>query len=270
MRKLVLMGLTVTVALAIAAVAFAQSSAPAVVTVTGKITPSSGGTKSKPVKAGTEIVFNVNPDSNSTLASIDYGIPSSIQISGKGFPKCSADTINNPNGNGEADCPKGSKVGTGASTALLGPGKQPIQFSVNVYANGKNHLTLALQQVNGQLNIPFDATIANGHISFDIPPNVQQPIQGLYSYVTSVTADLGPASVKKTIIKKVKVKVKIKGKKKKKTVTKKKKIKRTYYLVSRTGCSGGKDDINVSLGLANNPNPPAQTPITGATSIPCS
>ena len=261
MRKLVTFGLTVTVVFAIAAVALAQTSAPAVVTVTSKVTPTSGGSAKKPVNAATDILFEVNSDSNSTLAGIDYGIPSSLKISGAGFPKCSAETVNNK---GEAACPKGSKVGVGTSTALLGPGKAPITFTTGVYTNGANGLTLALKQDNGSVQVAFDGKIANNHITLSIPTNVQQPVSGLYSYVTSTRAVLGPATGSKTVKKKVTVKKN--GKKKKVT----KKIKVKTFLVSRVGCNGGKDDVTVSLPLSPNPDPPAQNPISGSTSTPCS
>jgi hypothetical protein len=259
LRKLVFIGLTATIVFAIAAVALAQTNATAVVTVTAKVTPSSGGSKSKPINAATDILFEVNADSNSTLAGIDYGIPPSLKISGDGFPKCSADTVN---AKGESACPAKSKVGVGTSTALLGPGKAPITFTTGVYTNGKNGLTLALKQDNGAVQVAFDGKIANGHITLSIPGNVQQPVTGLYSYVTSTRAVLGPATGSKI----VKKKVKVKGKKKK--VTKKVKVK--TFLVSRVGCNGGKDTVSVSLPLSPNPNPPAQTPISGTTSTPCS
>ena len=262
MRKLIITGLTLTVVFAIAAVAFAQTSAPATVAVTATVDPASGGSAKKPVNASTDITFNVNPESNSTLGGIDYGIPASLRVSGAGFKKCSADTINTK---GEAECGKAPIVGTGAATALLGPGKTPIQFTVNVYANGKNGLTLALKQTGGAVQVAFDAKIADNRVAFSIPSNIQQPAPGLYSYVTSVTANLGPAKTTKT--KKVKKKVKVKGKKKK--VTRRVKVKKTYYLVSRRGCVGGQDTVEAKLTLVNNPNPPAQNPVSGTTSIPC-
>jgi hypothetical protein len=259
LKKLVLIGLTVTAVFAIAAVAVAQYAVP-IVTVKATDTPSKGGTSKKPVNGSTNITFNVNPESNSTLATVDYGIPTNFRISGAGFKPCTAQTINTK---GEAACGNAPKVGTGAATALLGPGKTPIQFTVNVYAAGAKGLTLALKQTNGAVQVAFDATIANNHVAFKIPSNVQQPVAGLYSYVTSVTANLGPKSVTKTTTKKKTVKRH--GKKKRITI----KTKKKYSLVSRIGCAGGKDTFDVKLGLANNPNPPAQPSPSGTTTVPC-
>lgn len=263
MRKLVLIGLTVTTVFALAAVAVAQYAIPTV-TVTAGTTPAKGGSKKKPKNAATKIRFDVNPDSNSTLAGIDYGIPKNLRVSGKGFPKCSASTVN---AKGEGACPKNSKVGTGGATTLLGPGKAQIQFAVGVYANGKRGLTLALKQdpapANGGVQVAFPATIKKNRVAFEIPANVQQPAPGLYSYVTTVEANLGPAKIRKTV--KVKKTVRRNGKKKRITV----KRKKNFFLVSRIGCTGGKDVFDVKLPLAPNPDPPAITPLVGTTSSPC-
>ncbi len=256
-----LMALTATAVFAAAAVAVAQSVVP-VVSVAASVSPEKGGTKKKPRNASTTIKFDVNPESNSTLAGVDYGLPSTLKVSGVGFPKCSATTINTK---GESACPKKSKVGTGAATALLGPGKTPITFAVNVYTNGSKALVLALKQNGGAVQVAFDAKYAKNRLAFSIPPNVQQPAPGLYSYVTSVTANLGPATGRKTVKKKVKVKVK--GRKKKKKVTKKVKVK--TFLVSRTGCAVGGDAFDVKLALAANPAPPAVNPAMGATTSAC-
>ena len=257
MRKLLTASVAVLAVFAAAAVAVAQSSVAPVVTVTASASPAKGGSKSKPVGASTSIKFDVNPESNSTLAGVDYGLPSTLKISGAGFSKCSATTINNK---GESACPAKAKVGTGAATALLGPNKAAIQFTVNVYTNGTNGLVLALKQTNGSVQVAFDAKYANSRLAFSIPSNVQQPVPGLYSYVTSVTANLGPAKVTKTTTKKVK----------KKGKTKKVKVKKTYNLVSRTGCTGGTDAFDVKLTLAANPDPPAVNPATGSTTTACS
>ena len=241
MRKLVSAGLAVTALLAVVAVAIAQTTAaPAVVKVTAKVKPTKGGSPKNPKNASTKIVFTVNRESKSTLAGIKYSIPKSIRISGKGFPKCTADMVNSQ---GEGACPKGSKVGTGSSIAYLGTNR--IDFSVNVFAAGPKGLTLSLTTVGGtDTAAVFPAKITKKSISFDIPPNIQQPVpgppaEGKFSYVTSVTADLGPAKHKGN------------------------------FLVSRVGCFGGKDKETVTLPLADNPNPPAKRVIKGTDSGKC-
>src|SRR4051812_19743441 len=154
-----------------------------------KVTPKKAGTKKKPKNALVHIKFNVNKESFSTLKRIEFTIPKSLKLDGTGFPVCTVDMIGSQ---GEEACPKKSKVGTGASTALLGPTQAPLNFSVNVYVAAKKALTLAL--TNPTLSVAFEAKISkSGVVGFDIPERVQNPTggpNGPYSYVTSVTADL--------------------------------------------------------------------------------
>jgi hypothetical protein len=247
LRKLVLIGLTVTAVFAIAAVAIAQYALPTM-TVETAITPAKGGTKKKPKNALVHTVFRVNADSNSTLKRIEYAIPSKIKLDGTGFKTCSVQTIA---AKGESACPKGSRVGTGAATALLGPQKSPLNFSVNVYAAGKKSLTLYL--VTSLFTLPIPATItADNKVVFDIPDRVQQPVPGLYSYVTSVTADLGKQPGIKASVK-----------------TGKGKKRKTRYFASLRGCSGKKHTLGVTAFLADNPNPPKQPSISGTGTSAC-
>jgi hypothetical protein len=252
-RKLVLIGLTIMAVFAMAAVAVAQYNVP-VIDGTLTITPKNAGTKKKPANGLVTTIFNVNPESDSTLSRIEYTIPKNVKLSGKGFKSCSADFIN---ANGDDGCPKGSKVGTGAATALLGPQKSQLNFDVEVYVAGPKALTLYLQ--TSLFNIAIPATINGQVVAFDIPERVQRPVSGLYSYVTSVTARLGkqtgiPATTK------IKKKVTVKKNGKKKKVTRKVKVP----FASVVGCTGGQHTGGVKAFLASNPNPP-QVPFLQAT-----
>jgi hypothetical protein len=252
-RKLAITGLALVAAIAMSAVAFAQSAAPTI-TATGSVAPANAGTKAKPANGLYTTVFNVNPESDSTLSRIEYTIPSNVKLSGKGFKSCSADFIN---ANGDDGCPKGSKVGTGAATALLGPQKSQLNFDVEVYVAGPKALTLYLQ--TSLFNIAIPATISGQVVAFDIPERVQRPVSGLYSYVTSVTAKLGkqtgiPATTK------IKRKVTVKRNGKKKRVTK----TFTVPFASVVGCTNGQHTGGVKAFLASNPNPP-QVPFLQAT-----
>lgn len=259
MKKLAIAGLAVLTAFALSAVAFAQ--VPATIDGTLQVTPAKAGTKAKPPVNGRLVdVFNVNKDSNTSLKRIEYTIPKNIKLSGAGFPTCSADAVNQ---SGESVCEdgkaKGSQVGTGKATAYLGSGPTatPIEFLVKVYVAGPKALTLSL--TSNVTNVAFPATISGQTVGFDIPENVQQPVPGLFSYVTSVTADLGrspgiPASIKKK--KTVKVKVNGKTKKKKKTIT--------VPFVSIIGCSGGQHEGSIKA-IPNN-----AAELVASATAPCS
>jgi hypothetical protein len=235
--------------LAVAGVAIAQYALPQV-TLTGTITPTKGGTKKKPKNATLTATFNVNKESRSTVSRITYLLPKNAKVSGKGFRFCPASQINN---NGVGSCPKGSQVGTGSATALLGPQQTPIQFSIKVFAGSANEIALAL---SGSVPAPaFRGIISNAGGSFgqkitvDVPATVQQPIKGLYSYITSVTAKLGG----------------VKGS------TGKGKKKKTTYFVAVTGCPSGDKShhYGVNLDLTANPNPPQTGQITAQDTSAC-
>jgi hypothetical protein len=195
LKKLAIIGMAITAMLAMAAVAMAQV-APPVIQWTASASPAKAGTKKKPKNTKLKTAFNVNADAKKTLSGINYYIPKEIKLSGKGFKKCSADTINT---SGEGACPKGSQVGAGTSTALLGPSQAPLNFNVKVFANGANEIALSL---TGSVPIAFKAPIkkASGKygqkIEVQIPASVQQPNPGLFSYVTNVTTTIGGAKVK--------------------------------------------------------------------------
>lgn len=253
MRKFALIALTVSVTCALVATAFAQYSTPPVVTVTGSVDlpkfkpkPKTKKAKKKAAKkaknATLNVKFDVNAESNTTLNKITYAIPPSIKLNGTGFKTCSADAINQ---SGESVCPKGSQVGTGAATALLGPGRIPLTFTVSVYNSGAKSLALYLKTSLFTIAIP--ATITGQDLSFDLPKAVYSPVTNLYSYVTSVTANIGDAKVKTG-----------KGKKRK-----------TRFYATQKKCKSKTHAFGVTLGLQANPDPPPSPTASGATTSPC-
>jgi hypothetical protein len=254
LKKLVITGLAVLTAIALSAVAFAQSAAP-IIEGTLKITPANAGTKANPANGRLVNVFNVNAESNSTLKRIEYTIPTNVKLNGAGFPTCTVDQINN---SGDDVCKAKSKVGTGAATALLGPNKTQLNFEVEVYVAGPKALSLYLQ--TSLFNIAIPAEIVGQKVQFDIPERVQQPVNGLYSYVTSVTADLGKQDGISASIKKKKT-IRVNGQKRTKIVT--------VPYVQVVGCTGGLHNGSVKAFLANNPDPPQVPSISDDASSPC-
>jgi hypothetical protein len=242
LRKLALIGLTVAVALVAAAVALAQNAEPTITSMSGKVKPKKAGTKKKPKNTYLHIKFSVNKESFSTLRRIEYTIAKTLKISGAGFPTCSADTLG---AEGPDSCPKGSLVGKGAATALLGPTQAPLNFEVKIFVGGKKQLNLYL--TNPTLSTVFPAKIKNGKLGFDIPESVQNPTggpNGPYSYVTSVTADLG---------KQKGIPAESKG----------------HFLVSSVGCKNKSHKVSVKGFLANNPDPPSKPTISKSTKVAC-
>jgi hypothetical protein len=229
LKKLAIMATALVALLATATVAFAQI-APLAVTVNGAVTPSKGGTKKKPKNAKVKLAFNANAESRTTVQQMVFYIPKDIKLSGKGFKTCTSQQINSA-GPSDSVCPKAAKLGSGTASAVLSANGQVLNFTTQVYAAGKNEIALYLQGSGGnQVNVSFPGPITKASgpygqkITVNIPPTVQQPLAGLYSYITSVDTTLGGKATKG------------KGKKKK-----------TYYFASLTGCTGGKHQSGVQL-----------------------
>lgn len=246
MKKLAITGLAMTAALAMTAVAVAQYALP-VVQVESKVTPTKGGTKKKPKNGSAEISFTVNRESASTVQQFIFFLPRDLKVSGRGLRFCPATQIN---AQGEAACPKGSKVGKGTADVLVGPNRFPSRFTVNVFAASKNEIAVSLRgltpiALRGLINAapaPY-----RQKITVDIPNQVQQTPAG-YVYLTGVDIKLGPkrGSVGK-------------GRKKRKT-----------NFVSVMGCPKDKThDFMVRLSLADNPNPPLQRVVDSKDTTAC-
>ncbi len=195
-----------------------------------QVTPARAGTKAKPRNALVYTKGTLAGDGDYTLSRLEYTIPRGIRIDGTGFPTCSVDFINS---SGDDSCPKGSKVGTGAATAILSGARTELLFDVEVYAAGPKALTIYLQ--NNTLNVAIPGDINGRVVGFDIPPTVQQPVPGLYAYVTSVTAALGKQKGVSGAFTK-------NGKKR--------------FFASTIGCKNGRHAGSVKAFLAANPDPP--------------
>ena len=235
MRRLVLVGLTLTTVFAIAAVAIAQTYAVPTLTGQLKVLPTKkSGTKKNPKNALIDTRFQVNAESNSTIRRIEYTIPKNVKLNGTGFKKCTVDFISQ---NGDDACPAGSKVGTGSAVALLGPSKSRLDFDIEIYAAGAKTLSLYLQ--TNLFNVAIPGQIVGQKVNVDIPERVQRPVPGLYAYVTEVNALLGkqagiPAAVK----------------------TGKGKSRRTRFFASLQGCQKGRHVGGVKIFFVANPSPP--------------
>src|SRR4051812_36603449 len=186
------MALTAVALFATAAVALAQVPALSV-NVTGGVSPSKGGTKKKPKNGKLALKFDANAESRTTVSTITFYVPKDLKLSGTGFKTCTADQIN-AGGPSDANCPKGSKLGSGTASALLGPKQSPLAFTTQVYAAGKNAIALYLQGTGGNsVNVAFPGPISKASgpygqkITVNIPTAVQQPVPGLFSYITSVS-----------------------------------------------------------------------------------
>jgi hypothetical protein len=248
LKKVVTLAVAGAALLGMTSLAVAQYPLPNV-TFEGEVTPAKGGTKKKPKKASLRVAFTVNKESRVTADQIVFFLPANTIVSGTGFRYCTSTQIAT---NGVASCPKGSQVGKGTATAVLGPNQTPVSFNLTAFFGSKNALTIYLEQVGGSIKVPLNSPITKAgapfgqQITTNIPEGVSQPAPRFYSQITGVEFTLNASTSKK-------VKVKKKGSKKKRTVTKR------YNAVNLTGCPSDRThDSAVRLRFIPNPNPPQQ------------
>jgi hypothetical protein len=241
MRRLVLLATVAVAGLALAAtVAFAANT----YLVQASVTPSGKGSKAKPNPVGVKFNYQVNDSAGGKPAAVKtykiefYGVKSN----GKRFPACSTAKIQAAQSG--ADCPAGSKVGSGQVQSKVyqdadpnDPGQDCLK-QLAVYNSGENLATLVLTGPGDQcigvaqpfiIPAKFVAGGAGGAeaLSFDVPPTVLHPLSGLTVVVRNVTSTIS---------------------RKRKTITNRKtRKKRTYGYFESTGCLGSSRPIKVTF-----------------------
>jgi hypothetical protein len=224
LRKFLIAGLAAALTVGLAAFAYAQSTESA--TLTTSVSPTKAGTKKKP--ASTKLKFKIeNGNTKATLAHLDINLPKTLKINPKGFPTCSESLLE---GGQEDQCPKGSFVGKGLATAILGvanpngQGQTPLTFDIKSYVVSKKKIDFQLHA----REIPTLVVISPGTISkngrkltITVPDSAQQPAPGNYAGLQTIDSTLG-AKFKKN------------------------------KLIQASGCKGGGHKISTTLTFINN------------------
>jgi hypothetical protein len=238
LRKYLIAALAAVLSIAVAAVAVAQNSD---VTATTTVTPTKAGKKKKP-KASKVVTFVKNNVPNTTAAKIEIDFPKTVTISGKGLPACAPAEFTKPGG--KANCPKGSKAGSGISNAVVGPDRTPLIFNVTAFVGGSKLVIFYIEQQGGTVQKALQGKISGASgkykqkLVITIPPDLQQPAPGLYAALTDLKSTL---SLKK-------------GK---------------HSLITTNGCKSKKHQFGTKLTFAPNPGPPPQPTATGTSFAKC-
>jgi hypothetical protein len=206
--------------------------------LTIKLTPGGAGTSKKPKGQTLNYHVTVGTDDGTsppTTATTTVSFGKGIRFNAGKFPSCSLDTLNSK---GPSACPKGSKVGTGSATALVGgsPGEPaptttetlkvtafngPGGKKYELYLDGDSPAVIK-QAIEGTLST---ATGDFGYaLTVEIPPNLQQPVPGVYAPLVDFSVKTG-GTLTKTKTKRVK--------------GKKRKIKTKINYIETIGCTGG-------------------------------
>ncbi len=254
MRKYLIAAVAALTALCLTAVAMAQYPAPAPKLTINTASPKDAGTATNPKPARLKLLVKNNAASKTTMDTLDLYLPKTWKVNGKGLPAC--DHIKLATERNPSACPRGSKAGTGAANAVLGPyaaNPSPLKFKVTVFNGTKKQLLFLLQQTNGSVETALKGIVkkASGkygtRISIKVPdgkgeyaqfPNIQQPAPGVYSALQDLSANIYLKKGSKS-------------------------------LLSSTGCSGGKYPFKATLRYSDNPTPPAKRTASSSTSKTC-
>jgi hypothetical protein len=184
-----------------------------------KLSSAKAGTSKKPkaVKLNFDLAVDTDdgtspPTTKETVVSFSKGIKFNSNI----FPSCTLATLNSK---GPSACAKGSKVGTGSAVALVGgsPGEPkptttetlkvtayngPQGKSLLLYLDGDSPAVIK-QAIEGKLT---KASSPFGYqLDVTIPPNLQQPVPGVFAPLVDFKVNAGATLKKKKGKKTVKI-----------------------------------------------------------------
>jgi hypothetical protein len=182
LRKLLMGAIAASATLAVATGAAAQTSD---YPFSASVSPSDAGTKKKP--KNTKLGFKVSLDRpGTTVQFIDLQLPRGLKMSGKGFKRCTLETI----GQDPSQCPAGSKAGPqGTASAVLGVNNTPLEFTVQSYVLNSTSLAFYVNEVSGlQVQSPLLGKITDKgrKLRIEIPLALRQPVAGVDASLTGL------------------------------------------------------------------------------------
>ena len=235
MRKSFTVAGVATLAFGVAGIAYAQTPAPSIEATVG-VSPGKSGTKSKPKNVTFKLGVKNDPASRTTASKITITLPNTLKLSTKGLPVCKADDDEIVSTNG-AVCKK-SDIGSGTANAVILSNNTNVAFKVTpLVANKEVLFFLTSAQIANKYVV--HGKISGSKMTITIPPDVQQPLSGLYAALIDINATL---SMKK-------------GK---------------NYLFTSTGCKSKKHTVGVKVDYASNPTPPAAANASTTADAKCS
>jgi hypothetical protein len=182
LRKLLTGAVVASTSLAIAAGAIAQEPES---TFNSTVSPRDAGTAKNPKNTKLGFQMTVNKP-QTTVEFIDLQLPRGLKMSGKGFRRCSLDTI----GRNPGDCPTASKAGPlGEAQATLGANSTPLEFTVQSFVVNNTTLGFYVNETTGiQVQAPLEGKITDRgrHLRITIPFELRQPVGGVDASLTGL------------------------------------------------------------------------------------
>jgi len=234
LRKSFLVAGVAALAVGTSGVAYAQNAEPKI-DVTTSVSPSKAGTKSKPKNTTFKLKVTNDPASKTSAQTIKITLPSTLKLSTKGLPQCTASNEEIVSSAG-AVC-KASKAGKGSAHAVLLSNNTNVSFEVTPFI-GKNELLFYLAASIGNKYV-VHGKIKGSTMTIAITPDLQQPVAGLYAALIDLDTTLNFK----------------KGK---------------NFLFSSVGCKSKKQTVKVSVVYVANPTPPSKPSADGSGDGKCS
>jgi hypothetical protein len=216
LRKLRIITLAIAGLLAFTAIAFAVQENT--YTVTGTVSPKKSGTKKKPAPVGLKFGYTVAEKSGKRPALVKkYDINfAGLQVNTAFFKSCSQAKIDQDQT--DANCPKGSLMGTGnvenqaGSTTDETANTLTCHLDLKLYNAGKNKAAIYLKggpndprgaakscplEVNKAIDASFVRTAKGTSLQFSVDETLLHPAPGFDNSVVFVESTVRKATVKK-------------------------------------------------------------------------
>ena len=146
-----------------------------------------------------------NNNSKRTLKKLDIQMPKTLAVSAKGFKLCNRAQLES-----SADpsvCPKGSKVGGGIATALLGVNTatpQPLTFDVTAFVVAKDRIDFVLKGRELTLSLVSPGKVTKTKkgpkLTVQVPAQAQEPIPGTFAGLKQLDTTLKGKAGKNNLI----------------------------------------------------------------------
>jgi hypothetical protein len=189
LKKTLGLALIGVLALSLAGVAYAQSVSNTTMDLSFSAKPGKSGTKKKPkavkLKLGIEQATKDGTGQPATSTSLKITLPKGLNWNGKSWAKskrCSLTKVNQAQS--DSVCPKGSKVGTGQTIAeALGTVET---LDVTAYVTTSASLGLFLKGAPLPIAEMIEGKVKGRVINVKIPTNIQEPVAGVRSAITTL------------------------------------------------------------------------------------
>lgn len=169
------------------------------------VAPKKAGTKKKPVNSSVHFVAT-NNNSQRTLKKLEIQMPKTLAVSGKGFKFCNRKQLE---ANADAKiCPKGSAVGGGVASALVGVNTgspTPLTFDVKAFVVAADRVDFVLHA----RELPSLFVVSPGKVTkttkgpkltVQVPNAAQQPAPGVYAGLKQLDTTLKGKAGKHVLI----------------------------------------------------------------------